>query len=435
MFCKSLKGKCQFKLPKKELCFNLILQPGPCFWFVFFIGLAIRIYFVFFTQGTYDVAIWQQHASGVAKMGLIGYYHANIEMNHPPFIAVCMSLLWRFAQTSGIDFHILLRAPFVILDIGTTFLILTILQQNRHRLLITACYWLYPLAMIFSAYHGNTDSSLPFFIMLSVYLLSKEKVVWAGAILGISLWIKLPPILIIPAFLFSLPYWKWRMKFLLTVGLVGASTYVIPLLYDYGIIYKNVFAYHGQLIQTTSGIPVWGMRIFLLNIQQLPLEWQRLLYRPVIFFLQHNTGICIFLILLFSLMRRGKRTSKELVLTVVGIYTILYGFSIYWSFQYFAWSIPLWFLVPMWFSVPATTLAALYIYGLYWLLCGNPWLFGEWDFIGHPYWPEGLILLRDIALLFFFLSAVVFLAKGIVAEIVQYYHRALDKPACQKTDT
>jgi hypothetical protein len=189
------------------------------------------------------------------------------------------------------------------------------------------------------------------------------------------------------------------------------------------------------MIHTTAGIPVWGMRIFLSTIGQFPLEWQRLLYRPIMFYLQHNTGICIFLIMLFSFMRRSKRTLKELVLTVVGVYTILYGFSIYWSFQYFAWSIPFWFLVPMWFSVPATILAAIYIYGLYWLVCSNPWLFGEWDFVGHPYWPQALILSRNIAILFFFLSAVLFLAKGIAAEIVQYCHRELNKPDCQKTDT
>ena len=54
------------------------------FWAVIFIGLAIRIYCAVFTEGTYDVGIWQEHADGVRQLGLIGYYHANSQMNNYP---------------------------------------------------------------------------------------------------------------------------------------------------------------------------------------------------------------------------------------------------------------------------------------------------------------------------------------------------------------
>ncbi|KPK73300.1 MAG: hypothetical protein AMJ79_15175 [Phycisphaerae bacterium SM23_30] len=406
---------------------NFRRRPGRCFWSALFVGLVIRIYFVVFTQGTYDVSIWQSHAAGVSELGLMGYYRANAEMNHPPFIALCMSWLWRFAQTTGIEFRVLLRAPFALLDIGTAFLILMILRRNRHRFLIAACYWLYPLTMIYSAYHGNTDMALPLFILLAVYFLSQDKIIRAGVLLGMSFWIKLPALATVPAFLFAVRGWRRRMQFLLAIALTGGAAYLIPLLYDPGVIYTNVFAYRGQLVQTTGGDPVWGMRIFLMDISQLSTPGQRWLYKPVLFYLQHNTAICLVLILLFSLMRRSERTFEGLALTVAGIYTILYGFSNYWSFQYFAWSIPFWFFTPMMFSLPAAILAAAYIYGLYGLACGNCWLLGEWDFVGHPHWPDYLILFRNLAILFFFFSGMVFLVKGIVAESARGYRRIRKK--------
>lgn len=180
-------------------------RPGVWFWAAVFIGLVIRIYLVAFTQGTYDVGIWQAHAAGVHKEGLIGYYHQNVEMNHPPFIAVIVSWLWSIALSNSIAFRILLRAPFALLDGCTALLLLRVLRESRYCFVVTACYWLHPLSIIFSAYHGNTDSSVAFFLMLCFYLLSRQKIICAGAALGISLWVKLPGVLALPAFLFFLP--------------------------------------------------------------------------------------------------------------------------------------------------------------------------------------------------------------------------------------
>jgi hypothetical protein len=97
----------------------------------------------------------------------------------------------------------------------------------------------------------------------------------------------------------------------------------------------------------------------------------------------------------------------------------LYGFSSYWAFQYFAWSVPFWFFTRRWFSVPAAILAGGYIYSLYWFVCGNPWLLGRWDFIGHSLWPEIVIAFRNLTFLFFFISACIFLLDAVYKQIVR----------------
>src|SRR5207248_4283957 len=141
--------------------------------------------------------------------------------NHPPFISEAEALSVRVSDATGIPFRILLRAPFALLDAGTAFLLLLLLGDCRWRFLAAAAYWLNPLSIIFSAYHGNTDSAIAFFLVLCVWLLSKDKLLAAAITLGGSLWIKLPAVLAIPALLFFIQDWRKRFQFLLVAGVAA----------------------------------------------------------------------------------------------------------------------------------------------------------------------------------------------------------------------
>ena len=118
------------------------------FWVAITIGIAIRIYLVGFTEGTYDVNIWEQHARGVSELGLVSYYHSNPKANHPPFILEVESLLWRGAQASGVPFRIFLRAPFAIVDAVSAILLFNLLGPHRSRFAFVPMYWLAPLPLI-----------------------------------------------------------------------------------------------------------------------------------------------------------------------------------------------------------------------------------------------------------------------------------------------
>jgi hypothetical protein len=398
---------------------TLFQKPGGWFWAAILAGLLIRAYFALFTQGTYDVEMWQNDCIGVQANGLMNHYRSSEAMTRPPFIAYLITGLWAVSQKTAIPFKILLRLPFALLDAGTAFLLLHTLRNNRYRYLIAAGYWLHPLAMIFSAYHGNVDSAVAFFLILCLYLLSKNKVIFAGVAIGISLWVKPPTILAIPVFFFALPGWRKRFSFVGAIALVGVSTYIPALLRDAAIVCRNVFGYHGQGIQNPAGIPIWGLHIFTFPfLEGLSEQWQQRLVGPVVFLFEKSWLIAIFLIVLLSWLRRSRSTVEQLGATIAAVYTIIYGFSHNWSFQYFAWSIPFWFFAGKWFLIPATIFASGYIYSLYWVLCGDPWLLGKWDFIGHPYWPTVVIVFRNLAVLFFFASACVFLGMAIYEQVI-----------------
>ena len=393
------------------------LRPGAWFWIAIVVGAAIRLYLVIFTEGTYDVAIWKQHAAGVHNLGLIGCYRSNPAMNHPPFISVAVSLLLQIADKTGIPFRILLRAPFALLDAGTALLLLKMLRPSRWRFAIAAGYWLNPLSIIFSAYHGNTDSAVAFFLLICVYLLSKENIMAAGAALGISLWIKLPGMLAIGALFFFVQGWRKRLLFIVMTGIAASITFLPAVFRDAQAVYANVFGYRGQVIQTTKGMPVWGPRALIFAFLPSPRTWPVRCIRAVNFFLVHSWLIAAGLFVLLAWLRRSRRSASEVCATIAAGYAIVYGFTDYWSFQYLAWSLPFWYFLRPWFFISATVLAGSYIYSLYWFLCGNPLLLGTWDFAGRPDCPTVVIFFRTAAILFFFFSGWVFLISAIKERI------------------
>jgi hypothetical protein len=374
-------------------------RPGIWFSIAIAVGLAIRFYLVVFTDGTQDVGIWERHARDVREHGLIGYYHVDPSANHPPFITEVETLLLRFSDATGVRFRIVLRAPFALLDLGTTFLLLLLLRECRLRFLAAAAYWLNPLSIIFSAYHGNTDSAIAFFLALCVWLLSKEKIISAAIALGVSMWIKLPIVLAIPALAFFIPNWRARFKFLAIAAAVALATCLPALVHDPAIVWKNVFGYRAQILHTTAGVPTWGPRVLLFSIIAAPQSWPVGARAPILFFLENSWLIALAVVLLIAFLRRNHRNVSELCATIAMIYIVVLAISDGFSFQYFAWALPFWFFLPRWFFIPAIALVSGYIYFLYAFLCGNPWLLGFWDFNGHPQWPLSIIAMRNIAYL------------------------------------
>jgi len=165
--------------------------------------------------------------------------------------------------------------------------------------------------------------------------------------------------------------------------------------------------------------------VLLFSVIAAPENWPEQLHATILFFLQHNWQIGLVLAIAVLILRHSRRSVFALCASIGMAYTTLCGTSDYWAFQYFAWSLPFWFFLRPWFFIPATLLASGYIYSLYWTLCGNPWLLGTWDFAGHLYWPGLVLVLRNLTVLFFFLSALLFL----IAAGAHYFRRVRSRPA------
>jgi hypothetical protein len=373
------------------------------------IGAALRVYCVGFTNGTGDMDDWEDHAQQVSDRGLIGYYHANSFANHPPFASEGASLILRVATATHIPFRILFRGVFALFDAGNALLLFRLLARTPRRFLATAIYWLSPTAIIISSFHGNTDTAVAFFLLLSIWLASTTEIVSTGIAFGAGLWIKLPGILALPALFTFFRTWRSRIVFSLAAGLIALSTYLPALIKDYRIVWTNVFGYRGLILQTAGGDLFWGPSVLLFATIAPMQIWPEKLLKAALFALEQSWYVAIGAMFVLFWLRRTRRTSNEVCATIGMGYVILLGFSDYWAFQYFAWSLPFWFFLPWRFSIPAVALTSAYLYALHSFFCGNAFLRGAWDFAAHPSLPFSILSLRDLAVTFFVVSACAFL--------------------------
>jgi len=376
------------------------------------LGVAVRLYLCLFTEGTYDVPIWKDHAARISRIGLIAYYHENPNANHPPFASMAITELLRASERVGVPFRVALRAALVFVDTGTFVLLLLALRGHPRRLQFSAGFWLHPLAFISSGYHGNTDSAVAFFVMLSVFLLSRRNTIGGAIAVGLGLWIKLPVVLAVPALLILVDGLRDKAVFLSVAGATAIASYLPALIADPGVVLSNVFGYRGLTIETSAGVPAWGWYRVLMPFVASA-EWLENPGRLFEFLVLRDWQLALALIGFVAWRRRALRTLSEVCVTIAMSFVLVYGLTENWAFQYFAWSVPFWCFMPLWFIGGATVLASGYIYALYRVLCGNPWLLGTWDFMGHPTWPAHVVALRDLSVLFFLASACWFVIRPV----------------------
>ena len=381
--------------------FSFLRERGPWFWCLVALGVLARGYLVLATEGTYDVAIWEAHARAVLTDGLAGAYRAVALLNHPPIAALSVSRLLLLSESAAIPFGALLRAPIAALDLGSVWLLAILLRESRYRWLAAGLYAIQPVAIILSAYHGNSDSSIAFFLLLAAICAVRGEPIRTGAAVGVSLWIKLPGLLALPALSLSFPRWRDRFACAAAAVVTAALPYVPMLVLDPATLYRNVFAYRGQMLHSTAGVPIWGPLGFLMPLHGAAGPAQPLVASIWRNWYEYDSAVLLVPILAFAWLRRNERDAFGIGKTIAACYAVTYGFSMRWAFQYLAWSVPFWLLAGRGWFAGATLLCSAYLYGLYAWVCGDLLLRGDWDFIGHPHWPWLLLLVRNAAVVFF----------------------------------
>jgi hypothetical protein len=237
--------------------------------------------------------------------------------------------------------------------------------------------------------------------LLAIAAACKGRAAAAGAAIGLGLWIKLPILLAAPALLFAFSDLRKRATFTATALLVGAATYLPTAVAAPALLFERVIAYPGLTLRTPGGDPVWGIWFV------LPQALQSAVAGAVSAHIAYNTLVVLAPIVAFAWLRRGHRDARGLGATICLSHMIFFGFTMKWAYQYFAWSIPLWFFVGPRFAAAATLLLGGFVYAVDAYLCDSALLLGAWQWSREPFWPLPITLLRDAALLFCAATAVV----------------------------
>ena len=130
----------------------------------------------------------------------MGQLNGSHYTNYPPLSQLCYFIAALAAKQSILGSVIILRVLIILADIGTLYFgkkILKALQIDSSRI-----YWFFLNPFIIIEMTGNLhfEAIMIFFIVWPLYLLKKNLWHWAAVVLGLSVSVKLIPLLFLPLF-------------------------------------------------------------------------------------------------------------------------------------------------------------------------------------------------------------------------------------------
>lgn len=194
-------------------------------WAALGVASAVKLYLALTTAGTLDAASFADHLSKIEQYGGLGAYHVrgvfDNPFNSPPFMIHALRALGWLSRATPLPFAFWLRLPCVAADAVSLALgwrLLARLQPGRDLTRPLLCVALSPVAVILSGFHGNTDPLMICLVVCAVWLVERGgrgrlAGLWAGAVFGLALSVKVAPLVYAPAFLCYLPTWPRRLKF------------------------------------------------------------------------------------------------------------------------------------------------------------------------------------------------------------------------------
>ena len=123
--------------------------------------------------------------------------------NYPPVNQLCFSIASVFTEKSILGSVVVLRVIIILADLGILFIgkkLLVKLHLNPNQIF---WYFLNPFIIIELTGNLHFEGFMLFFLIVSLYLLHQKKWLGAAFLLGISVSIKLIPLLLLPL------YYKW----------------------------------------------------------------------------------------------------------------------------------------------------------------------------------------------------------------------------------
>ncbi len=171
-------------------------------------GLVLRILPAYLFYGTFDVHAWEQYSTYWPDK--ISPYDDTGRYPYSPVWFWIISLCAAAARALHLPFSFVIKWPLMAADLGILWLLAVGLRRSgehpRTALWAGTAYFLNPVSILISGYHGQFDNISLFFSLLAwqTYVFqSQAKRVWSALWLSIAVAVKHFNILLIPLFFFS----------------------------------------------------------------------------------------------------------------------------------------------------------------------------------------------------------------------------------------
>jgi hypothetical protein len=235
------------------------------------LATVIKFAYAWWTIGSNDTFHYWDFSDFAHVFGPIGIYGEwtyQPPYNHPPLVGWILAGLNLIGQ-AGVKMTFVVRVPAILADIVTTVLVFDLLRSFRSLRTATigaALAAMSPIMIIISGYHGNTDPIFLMFAFLAFFLVYKNRsafmVALGGLCFGLSISVKLVPIVIVPL-LTVMVLRAGRRR----IAAFAAGAAVVFLLLWLPVFVKEWTAFNTNVLGYAGyGPPRWGVIEFLVQI-------------------------------------------------------------------------------------------------------------------------------------------------------------------------
>lgn len=221
------------------------------------VGLLLRLGFSTKLDGHNDLNLFKSWASTAAN-ALTSVYSGGRGADYPPFYIYILAIIGKLATISPFSnyYVVLLKLPAMIADVVTAVLIYKISKKNFNGIisfLLAAFYMFNPAIFIDSTFWGQVDSFFTLMIVISIYLVTKNKIVPSSIAFAASILMKPQGIIFLPVLFYELVRQKNIKKFI--IAAVSAVATAIIIILPFSI---------------SQGNPLWIFNLYTSTIGEYP---------------------------------------------------------------------------------------------------------------------------------------------------------------------
>jgi uncharacterized membrane protein len=300
--------------------------------------VLIRLVPATLAYGTSDVLSWEL----LGRMLLSGEnFYATRLHNWPPLWIYFTAAAALVHDATGLPFSLLVKLPPSAADAFIAVWLyrigLTSGWRHSQATLAGLSYALNPVSVLITGYHGQFDS-----LMLAPTLLAwslfPRRLLGSALALGLGIWFKTVPLLLLPVLLPRLPTWRDRSMYA-ALSLAPAALGTLPflLLWPEDVV-VNFFGYSSWFGQW--GYPVLWMLVEYLRNGTLPwwLPDPGYVSRPL--HLMFEAGRWVLLAALAATWWLTYRRAQTTLTSILSVFSVFYIFASGFGVQYLLWIVP-----------------------------------------------------------------------------------------------